>query len=275
MSQPNIKFIATDMDGTLLDENGQLDAEFFALHQQLAQRGILFAAASGRQYYSLLDTFADIQDQIMFIAENGTLVMYKGEELHSSTIDKADIEQIIHQARQIDDAYVVLCGKRSAYIETTEPQALQEIQKYYHRCESVTDLLAVDDDFIKVAICHFAGTEQHVYPAINQAFGDSHKVVVSAKIWLDVMHASASKGTAIHQLQQSLGFSEQETMSFGDYFNDVEMLEASYYSFAVENAHEDIKALARFRAPSNRDKGVLQVLKALLNGEQRLFDQHS
>lgn len=273
MSQPDIKFIATDMDGTLLDENGQLDPEFFSLHQQLAQRGILFAAASGRQYYSLLDMFSDIQDQMMFIAENGTLVMYKGEELHSSTIDKADIEQIIQQARQIDDAYVVLCGKRSAYIETSEPHALQEIEKYYHRCQSVADLLAVEDDFIKVAICHFGGTEQHVYPVINPAFGASHKVVVSARIWLDIMHASASKGTAINQLQKSLGFSEKQTMSFGDYFNDAEMLQASYYSFAVDNAHEEVKAMARFRAPSNRDKGVLRVINALLNEDQAVFSE--
>ncbi|EKO3964138.1 Cof-type HAD-IIB family hydrolase [Vibrio fluvialis] len=265
MSQRNIKFIATDMDGTLLDEKGQLDPEFFPLHKQLDERGILFAAASGRQYYSLLDTFAEIQDRIMFIAENGTLVMYKGEELYSSTIDKSAVAAIINEARNIAGTHVVLCGKRSAYIETEDPQAMEEIQKYYHRCESVSDLLAVEDDFIKVAICHFDGTEQWVNPSINAKFGHSHKVVVSAKIWLDVMNAEASKGTAIKQLQAKFDFTEQETMTFGDYFNDVEMLQASYYSYAVDNAHEQVKTYARFRAPSNREGGVLTIIKQLLN----------
>lgn len=101
MFPDKIKFIATDMDGTLLDEYGQLDASFFDIYQQLKDKNILFAAASGRQYYSLIDTFTPIKDEILFIAENGTLVMHKGEELYSCTIDAPSIEQIITQARQI------------------------------------------------------------------------------------------------------------------------------------------------------------------------------
>lgn len=265
MSDKNVKFIAADMDGTLLNEHGQLDPEFFEIFPRLEQHGIIFAAASGRQYYSLLDTFSAIQDRMMFVAENGTFVMHQGKELYSCTLDKQDVVEIINVARQIDNTHIVLCGKQSAYIETDDPQALAEVQHYYHRCERVADLLAVDDEFVKVALCNFNGTEENVYPSIHAKFGSSQKVVVSAKIWLDVMHANASKGAAIKQLQSRLGFSYEQTMSFGDYFNDVEMLEASYHSYAVENAHEGVKKFARFRAPSNRESGVLTVLKAYLD----------
>jgi len=264
MSHRNVKFIATDMDGTFLNQNGEFDPEFFEIHPKLAERDILFAAASGRQYYSLLDSFSDIHDQVMFIAENGTLVMYKGEELFSRPLDPKAIEGLITLARSIDGAHVVLCGKRSAYIETLDDRAREEVYKYYHRCEEVEDLLAVEDDYLKVAICHFDGSEKHIYPVLNPVFGDSQKVVVSGHIWLDVMHPEASKGAALKQLQQKLGISYEETMSFGDYFNDVEMLQESYYSYAVENAHEGVKKYARFIAPSNQDNGVLTVLKELL-----------
>ncbi|WP_367989655.1 Cof-type HAD-IIB family hydrolase [Vibrio sp. NTOU-M3] len=261
MSQPNIKFIAADMDGTLLDENSQLNPEFFNLHQQLEQNNVIFAAASGRQYYSLIDTFEPIKDRMMFIAENGTLVMHKGEELYSCSISKEEIVNIVEQARAIPDAYIVLCGKNSAYIETQDPKALAEFSKYYKRCQYIEDLLSVEDTFIKVAICHFDGTEALVYPSFNQQFGHSHQVVVSAKIWLDVMNAKASKGAAIAHLQNTLGFSYEETMSFGDYLNDLEMLQASYHSYAMENAHPKVKEIARFKAPSNIDAGVLTVIK--------------
>lgn len=264
MSQRNIKFIATDMDGTLLNGRGQLDPEFFTLHPKLVEKDIIFAAASGRQYYSLLDTFSDVKDQIMFIAENGTLVMHKGQELYSLPLDSAVINDLIAAARSIDGAHIVLCGKRSAYIETEDQRAREEVQKYYHRCEIVEDLTTIEDDFLKVAICHFEGSEKHIFPVINPAFGDTQKVVVSAKIWLDVMNPAASKGDAISYLQNQLGFTSQETMSFGDYFNDVEMLQASYHSYAVENAHDEVKSFARFSAPSNDDSGVLVVLKELL-----------
>lgn len=264
MSSPTIKFIATDMDGTLLDQHGKLDPDFFNIFAQLEAQNIMFAAASGRQYYSLVESFLPIKDRMMFIAENGTLVMHQDKELYSCTIDSPSIKEIIKQARTIAGAYTVLCGKKSAYIETQDPKALEEIQKYYHRCEYVNDLLSVEDEFIKVAICHFDGTAENVHPTINKLFGKSHKVVVSAKIWLDIMNIEASKGDAIKHLQNTLGFSYEETMSFGDYFNDVEMLQASYHSYAVDNAHEEVKKFARFSAPSHRDSGVLQVIRAYL-----------
>ncbi|WP_114785329.1 Cof-type HAD-IIB family hydrolase [Vibrio tetraodonis] len=264
MSLTDIKFIASDMDGTLLDENGQLNPEFFAVFEQLEQKNIRFAAASGRQYYSLRDTFEPIKDRMIFIAENGTLVMHQDKELYCCTIANESIKAIISQTREIADAHIVLCGKRSAYIETQDPQALEEISHYYHRCQTVNDLLSVEDEFIKVAICHFNGTQEHVFPKMNTQFGHSHQVVVSAKIWLDVMNIDASKGAAIKHLQKTLGFNHQQTMSFGDYLNDLEMLEESYYSYAMDNAHETIKKTAKFRAPSNHEDGVIKVLKQLI-----------
>jgi len=264
MALQRVKFIAADMDGTLLNEQGKLSPDFFQTYQQLANQGIMFAAASGRQYYSLIDTFSSIKEEIMFIAENGTLVMHQDKELYSCTIDKASIDEIIKQARLIEGAHLVLCGKKSAYIETDSAQALQEINKYYHRCEPVENLLMAEDDFIKVAICHFGGTESNVYPAIENKFGQSHKVVVSGEIWLDVMNSEASKGIAIQYLQNKLGFSFEETMSFGDYFNDVEMLQASYHSYAMQNAHPEVKRFARYQAPSNKDDGVIKVINHYL-----------
>ncbi|MCL9774633.1 HAD family hydrolase [Vibrio methylphosphonaticus] len=259
-----IKFIATDMDGTLLDPNGQLTPDFFPLYERIKEQGIYFAPASGRQYYSLKDIFSRIQDELIFIAENGTLVMHNNEELYSCILDTAATKAIIKTTRALDNTYMVLCGKHSAYIETQDPRALEEIRKYYHRCEYVDDLLSVEDDFIKVAICNFEGAEQYVFPTINDRFGDEYQVVVSAKIWLDVMNKEASKGAAIRFLQQHLGFKFEETMSFGDYFNDVEMLKESYHSYAMDNAHPEIKKLSRFIAPSNDKAGVLKVVDKYL-----------
>ncbi|GMQ47124.1 Cof-type HAD-IIB family hydrolase [Vibrio sp. 10N] len=267
MTASKIKFIATDMDGTLLDEQGQLPAQFPELFQRLKSQGILFAAASGRQYYSLRDTFADFQDEMLFIAENGTVVMHQDKELYSCDLDPASVPSIIRQARTISGGYIVLCGKKSAYIETQDPKALEEISKYYHRCQYVDDLLAVDDEFIKIALLHFDGSEAHIDPVIRPAFGEDFQVVVSAKIWLDVMNKVASKGSAIRHLQNTLGFTFEQTMSFGDYFNDAEMLKESYYSYAMENAHPGVKELARFSAPSNTEDGVIKAVNAFLDAE--------
>ncbi|USD59320.1 HAD family hydrolase [Vibrio sp. SCSIO 43140] len=263
-----IKFIATDMDGTLLDENSNLPPAFPEFFQRLKNENILFAAASGRQYYSLYDTFEGYQDEMLFIAENGTLVMHQGKELYSCTLDSDSVPSIINKARSINDAFIVLCGKKGAYIETQDPTALEEISKYYHRCEYVEDLLTVDDEFIKIAVLNFNGSAEQIEPIIRPAFGDNFQVVVSAKIWLDVMNKVASKGAAIRHLQQTMGFTYEQTMSFGDYFNDAEMLKESYYSYAMENAHPGVKEIARFSAPSNTEFGVISAVYDFLDNQQ-------
>ena len=272
MPQHEIKFIAADMDGTLLDEHGQLDTCFFDIYPQLEERQIMFAAASGRQYQTLANMFEPVKNTMMFIAENGTLVMHQGKEIYSCTLEKQYIRQIIDTARSIDGAHIVLAGKKTAYIETQCPEALEEFSKYYHSCEYVEDLLSVDDDFIKVAICHFGGSEKNLYPIMNEHFGQNHQVVVSGKIWLDLMNTKASKGEAIQYLQKKLGFTYEQSMSFGDYLNDVEMLQSTYYSYAMENAHHEVKRHARFSAPSNQESGVLKVISDYFLSEPAVLE---
>ncbi len=256
-----IKFVATDMDGSLLNDNKQLPDDFHSVFEALHSRDILFAAASGRQYASLLHTFDAIKDRMLFIADNGALVMHQGKELHSSTIDKNSIHEILARVQTIDDCYIVLCGKGTAYINTKDEQAITEMRKYYATITYVEDLFAVEDEFIKVAVLNFHGTEEHVWPVVEPLFSNSHQVVVSAFIWLDFMEKSASKGTAIKHLQTVFDFTYEQSISFGDYFNDIEMLKETHHSYAMENAHPEIKKLARFIAPSNNDGGVTKVIK--------------
>ena len=54
-------------------------------------------------------------------------------------------------------------------------------------------------------------------------------------------------------------------MVFGDYLNDLEMMESAYYSYAMENAHEDLKKVSRFKAKKNTENGVVEKIKEVLN----------
>ncbi|PSU29114.1 Cof-type HAD-IIB family hydrolase [Photobacterium aquimaris] len=261
MTASDIKFIATDMDGTLLSDTNELPCDFFDVFHSLDTKEIVFAAASGRQYFTLLNMFEAIKDRVLFIAENGTLVMYQGKELYSATIPKSEITSIISIVRNIKDSHTVLCGKKSAYAETKDPLAQQEIMKYCHQITFVDDLLAIDDEFIKISVLNFKGTEEHVYPLVAPLFATSHQVVVSGKVWLDFMDKQASKGQAIKAMRARFGFTFENSMSFGDYFNDVEMFNETYFSYAMGNAHPEIKKLARFIAPSNNEQGVMTIIK--------------
>ena len=70
-----IKLIACDMDGTLLDSAKRLPAELPEVIAKLKEKGVLFCVASGRQYASLRRDFDAYADDMLFICENGALVM--------------------------------------------------------------------------------------------------------------------------------------------------------------------------------------------------------
>ena len=96
-----IKFIATDMDGTLLNSKKELSPEFYDVFEELKKRNILFAAASGRQYYTLAKEFNDIKDDMLFIAENekfytdGICEFAKCEDIDFIISDKKPNEEIL------------------------------------------------------------------------------------------------------------------------------------------------------------------------------------
>lgn len=265
---PDLRLIAVDMDGTLLDGDGRVPDALWPLLDRLHERGIRFAPASGRQLATLQRTFARHLDDIVFIAENGAYVVEGRSEISSDAMEPGFTAALVSRLRALADAGgdlgVVVCGKRSAYIERTDPAFLDEARKYYAKLEAVDDLLRVEDQILKVAIYDFADAAATA-PALEDLRA-THQVVVSGAHWIDVMNAGVDKGVALRRLQAATGITREQTAVFGDYLNDLEMMDAASLSFAMANAHPDVAARARYRAPSNLDHGVITTIDKLLDG---------
>ena len=258
-----IKLVVTDMDGTFLNDKKEFSNEFWEIHSEMEKKGIKFVVASGRQYQNLRKNFDKIKNKIVFIAENGSYVVEKEKEIYSRILSKEIIKKYVEIGRKIPTTNVVLCGKKSAYIESTEIEFVTEVEKYYEERKVVSNLLDfIDDEIIKITYCDLSGTERNVYPYIENE--KDCQIVVSGEIWLDISHLESNKGIALEALQKELGVNYEETMIFGDYLNDLEMLKKGKYSFAMENAHEEIKKISNFIAGSNNENGVLEELKKII-----------
>ncbi|MCX5185673.1 Cof-type HAD-IIB family hydrolase [Streptomyces sp. NBC_00268] len=265
----DIRLIVTDMDGTLLDDAKRIPDGLWSLLTELRRRDVLFCPASGRQYATLAKEFADAGQGMVFIAENGTYVVRDGVELSSDPLDPSVSARIVTTTRGLRaegvDVGAVVCGKRSAYVERTDEAFLAEVRKYYTRLQPVPDATAVDDDeILKVALFDFGPVERTTAPALRP-FASTHQVVVSGEHWVDIMNVTADKGTAVRRLQHDLGITPAQTMVFGDYLNDLEMLDTAEWSFAMANAHPAIIDRARHIAPSNNDNGVLRTITRVLD----------
>ncbi len=115
-----------------------------------------------------------------------------------------------------------------------------------------------------MALFDFGSAERTTAPALAP-FAATHQVVVSGEHWVDVMNRTADKGAALRRLQRDLGITPAQTLVFGDYLNDLEMLDAAEWSFAMANAHPEVIGRARHLAPSNNDNGVLRTIARLLH----------
>ncbi|MFF1598239.1 Cof-type HAD-IIB family hydrolase [Streptomyces mirabilis] len=264
----DIRLIVTDMDGTLLDDAKRIPDGLWSLLAELRRRDVLFCPASGRQYATLAKEFADAGQGMVFIAENGTYVVRDGVELSSDPLDPSVAARIVTTTRGLGaegvDVGAVVCGKRSAYVERTDEAFLAEARQYYTRLQCVPDATAVDDEILKVALFDFGPVERTTAPALRP-FSSTHQVVVSGEHWVDIMNVTADKGAAVRRLQDDLGITPAQTMVFGDYLNDLEMLDTAEWSFAMANAHPAIIDRARHLAPSNNDNGVLRTITRLLH----------
>lgn len=264
MNFSNVKLVVTDLDGTLLNPQGEVSSRFLALFEVLRRHNIHIVAASGRQYQSIFNVLHPIGHRISIIAENGALTKYEGEKRVLLPLSYESVTAAIGMLRRVEGAHVVLSGERSAYVESLDPNLISALNASGTEYVVVEDLTRVTHDvFLKVTGYHPKSSEYHILPHVGSLKKDV-RAVVSDVNYLDISHVDANKGYPLMFLQKALGITREETMAFGNYNNDLQMLSLAHFSFAVANAHPEVKSSARFETKSNSEAGVEIVLERLV-----------
>ena len=267
-AQIDLRLVVTDMDGTLIDGEGHVPAGLMDTVADMRDAGVVFAPASGRQLANLRTVLGSAVEDSPLIAENGSLVVHGGEEIHSDTISAQDAEAAIATTRRLADSgydvgAVVAC-KHCAYIERSDAAFLEQTRLYYEALEIVEDLSSIPlDEVLKVAVFDFDDVEKGSSQALTAAVPHV-QTVVSGMHWTDMMSAQASKGRALAALQARLGILPEQTAVFGDYLNDLDLYDHADLGFAMRNAHPGIHAAAAYTAPANTEDGVLRTVAELL-----------
>lgn len=263
MDLSKIKMVVTDMDGTLLNSNHQVSDRFFEQFKALKKRGVLFVAASGRQYHSIVDKLEPIKNDIIVIAENGGFAMQDGKEIVATPLPHQTKNEVITILDRIRNIHPVLCGKDSAYILGDSAIFEKKLQEYYSNYQVLDSLTAHEGEILKIAIYHFESSERYVYPEVSFLEQDL-QVKISGTNWVDISSKNAHKGYALKKVMEQNNIKPNEIMVFGDYNNDLEMLALADYSFAMANAHPNVLKASNYSTLSNDEFGVELVLEKLL-----------
>jgi len=271
MDFSNIKLVVSDMDGTLLNSKGDVSPLFFRQFKALQKHNVHFVAASGRQYHSIANKLDRIKQDITIIAENGGIIKRNDNTILNNYFPTQDVHELLKILKKIPEAHVVLCGEKTAFIESKDDNFLATFSQYYSQYSIVKDLLEVsNENFVKIAVDSFIGSEPHLYPYLKH-FEHNLQVKISGKHWLDLSHKNTNKGFALRHIQKELCCDASETVVFGDYNNDLEMLQHAKYSFAMQNAHPNVKSIAQYETKSNDEGGVEYILDKLISDKERLI----
>ena len=241
-----IKLIASDLDGTLLHNGAQeLTPYTIDVIRRITQKGIHFIAASGRQYDNERRLFAGMEDEISYIAENGSLCVHKGEVISRGIIPDDLAYRIMHEIKK-EPGYEIVASREDMHNTT----------------EIVDDITKVRGPFLKLAIANMHSHDLGPYLRhLQEMFSPAVKVVTSGNIWIDFIVPGYNKGTALQKMMDLFGVKPEECMAFGDQYNDVEMLELAGQGYAMSNAAPGIAGHARYVTDS-----VEEVLEDVLAG---------
>lgn len=256
----SIKMICSDLDGTLLQYGRKtLEPEVFTLIEQLADRGILFCPASGRQYTSQKKLFAPVADRCAFLCENGG-VLYKEDVCIGKTpMPRALAEEIARDLWERSDGQgeVMLSGQNCAYLMERGLGMLDRIRFIGNQYKIIRNPSDVPEEIVKVSVYLHEGVEKYAdrfVPRWQEA-----NCAVAGPYWIDT--TLANKGTGMQKLCEVLGVAPEEVLAFGDNYNDTAMLDLVGTPYIMDSAAAPLRERYPRHTPRPED-----VMRALLNG---------
>lgn len=260
-----IRLIVSDIDGTLLPEGAtNLNPEYFEVIRRLTDCGVSFAAASGRQVSSVRSVFQSIEEHICYITDNGAYVLDGGQPALERTMCREDLKALLLDLKEMPEAGVVLSNTEGFFLDTYDEELYQLLYVQYKGTGGVLDSF---DDYLDTCLkisLYFKDDSSRYFPAIHEKWSDRFTVNISGAKWIDICDKESTKGNAVRWLQQKLHVTPEETVVFGDNFNDVSMLQCAEHSYASVLAHPDVKKEAQHTVASYEEDGVLKVLRQIL-----------
>lgn len=242
-----IKLIASDIDGTLLSETARsIDPRLFQLIRAFRKRGIVFAAASGRQYANLRRLFAPVADEISYICENGALVVHQNRILFRDEVERGKGQELMQKIMQVPQCEALLSGVDTCYVQPKRRSYVDHLIDHIGNVTTIVDdLCVVEEPFLKISLYDPNGVDEATPRYFNELVQPDMTAALGGRCWLDFFHSDVHKGTALAHLQGALGITPEECMVFGDNENDIGLMRQAEHSYAMAGGHPRTLAEAK------------------------------
>ena len=267
----DIRVIATDMDGTLLDPKGQLDLpRLEKILDKLDQRGIRFVIATGNEVHRMRQLLGHLAERVVLVVANGARIFENNELIQAQTWDDVMVDRALahFKGRECQDQFVVTAmnggfvKEGTVFTELDKFMTPEMIEKLYQRMNFVDEFdSSLFGGVLKMSMVVGEERLDSVLQEVNDLFDGRVRAVSSGYGCIDILQDGIHKAWGLVELLKRWNLKPEQIMAFGDSENDIEMLELAGISYAMENAEEAVKRVATKVAPANSQAGVYKVLE--------------
>ena len=267
----DIRVIATDMDGTLLDPKGQLDLpRLEKILDKLDQCDIRFVIATGNEVHRMRQLLGHLAERVVLVVANGARIFENNELIQAQTWDDAMVDRALghFKGRECQDQFVVTAmnggfvKEGTVFTELDKFMTPEMIEKLYQRTNFVDEFDSkLFGGVLKMSMVVGEERLDSVLQEVTDLFNGHVRAVSSGYGCIDILQDGIHKAWGLVELLKRWNLKPEQIMAFGDSENDIEMLELAGISYAMENAEEAVKRVATKVAPANSQAGVYKVLE--------------
>lgn len=290
----NIKFIACDLDGTLLTDNKDMLVSTVDSLIEAQKKGIRLILASGRNA-SMIEPYAEKLQLDTYggyiVGCNGQHIIdaQKGLRIENESLDVETARKIFAFAKKY---HLQLLAEHARGFYIYVPKSLfpvkifVEFLKQRHKLKkkhqgaysvlggftmssqsyvnNVSKPQDIKEPCVKIGLTHFPGILKHAIRSMDHELKEQLNIMNVTSYWIDIMPKSIDKSAAIGQILKIHGLSFDSLMAFGDAENDIQMIKKAAIGVAMGNAMDLIKLNADQLTASNEDNGIGIVVDRLL-----------
>jgi len=276
-SLKDIKHIVTDIDGTLLNDNGDLGLESKKLLKELMKLNVLVSLATGRLHSAVTEIAKELSLNGYIISLDGALIInsVNDQTLYESYLKTSQVKKAIALSEK-NLVNIVLCHASSIYYteyNSVIPSLLSKYGASYTKVDSYQDYISgtleiVCSSDIKDSIKQME--EKFKFPS---SLGCNTSYFRSKKneniFYLEIRKAGSSKGKAISRILKHLSIKPTRTAVIGDWYNDITMFQTKVVKVAVANAIPELLKVADIvTTKSNREDGIAEFFEMVLKSKR-------
>lgn len=262
------KNIYIDLDGTLLDDQGQVSEDNKYMLKKALGMGSKVYFVSGRPYCFVKDLAMKCDSEIGVVAANGG-VIETDDRIITKLIDEDVLKKVIDIISKYKGVHAFFKGMKNFY--TSDPYDDRFLYSHYNAqydtSIQVTSFSDMSYPQLKENACEIIKVlvytmDKLQLKALRERLEEVEGLTLTSynEISFDINATGVSKGSALRELHRLHNIHKKETMAIGDAENDISMFEESGLCVAMENATAEIKKRCDAHTLSNNDSGVAHAI---------------